>query len=74
MIEVVFGESEGGAMKVAKNYKKPDYHNGAIAWFGKKTSKDEFDKMFEGKAIGGNSWEVVYLPFMLDIGDINMPR
>lgn len=72
MIEVVFGESEGGAMKVAKNYKKPDYHNGASGWIGKKPSKEEFDRMFDGKAVGGNSSEVVCLPFMLDIGDINM--
>lgn len=71
MIEVMFGESEGGAMKMAKNYKKPDYHNGG--WFGNKPSKEEFDKMFEGKAVGGNSSEVVCLPFMLDIGDINQP-
>jgi hypothetical protein len=73
MIEVMFGDSEGGAMKMAKNYKKPDFNNGSIGWFGKKPSKEEFDKMFEGKAVGGNSSEVVCLPFMLDIGDINMP-
>lgn len=73
MIEVMFGESEAGAMKVAKNYKKPDFHNGATAWFGKKPSKEEFDKIFDGKAVGGNSSEVVCIPLMLDIGDINHP-
>lgn len=71
MIEVMFGESEGGAMKVAKKYRKPENNNGA--WFGKKPSKEEFDKMYDGKAIGGNSSEVICLPFMLDMGDINMP-
>lgn len=73
MIEVMFGESEGGAMKVAKNYKKTDYRSGATGWIGKKPSKEEFDKMLDGKAVGGNSSEVVCLPFVLDIGDINMP-
>jgi hypothetical protein len=56
---------------MSKNYKKPEYHNGA--WFGKKPSKEEFDKMSDGKAVGGNSSEVVCLPLMLDIGDINQP-
>ncbi|WP_055669680.1 DUF3658 domain-containing protein [Desnuesiella massiliensis] len=72
MIEVLFGESEGGAMKVAKNYRKPDFENGATTWFGKKPSKDELEKMFDGKAVGGNSSEVICIPFMLDIGDINV--
>ncbi|MDF2513775.1 MAG: hypothetical protein K0S04_3641 [Herbinix sp.] len=73
MIEVMFGESEGGAMKVAKNYHKPNFNNGAIAWIGRKPSKEEFDKMFDGEAVGGNSSEVVCLPFILDIGDISIP-
>lgn len=73
MIEVMFGESEGGAMKVAKNYQKPDYNRGAFGWIGKKPSKKEVDKMFDGKAVGGNSTEVVCIPFLLDIGDITVP-
>ena len=73
MIEVLFGESEAGAMKMAKNYQKPDYDNCAIAWSGKKPSKDEFEKMFDGKSVGGNSSEVICIPFMLDIGDIDVP-
>ncbi|WP_027625647.1 DUF3658 domain-containing protein [Clostridium lundense] len=72
MIEVLFGESEGGAMKVAKNYQKPDFDNGATTCFGKKLNKYEFEKMFDGKAVGGNSSEVICIPFMLDIGDINV--
>ena len=73
MIEVMFGESEGGAMKMAKNYQKPDIDNMAVSWFGKKPSKEELEKMFEGKAVGGNSSEVICIPFMLDIGDISTP-
>lgn len=73
MIEVMFGESEGGAMKVAKNYRKPDYNSAAIGWIGKKPSKEEFDKGFDGKAVGGKSSEVVCIPFLLDIGDITIP-
>jgi Protein of unknown function./Domain of unknown function (DUF1835). len=73
MIEVMFGESEGGAMKAAKNYQKPDFNKGATAWFGRKPTKEEFDKMFDGEAVGGNSSEVVCIPFLLDIGDITVP-
>lgn len=73
MIEVMFGESESGAMKVAKNYRKPDFNNGAIGWIGRKPTKEEFDKMFDGQAVGGNSSEVVCIPFLLDIGDITVP-
>ncbi|MEL7650105.1 MAG: DUF3658 domain-containing protein [Sedimentibacter sp.] len=73
MIEVMFGESEGGAMKMAKNYQKPDIDNMAIGWFGEKPSREELDKMFDGEAVGGNSSEVICIPFMLDIGDINVP-
>jgi hypothetical protein len=69
MIEVLFGDSEAGAMKIAKNYQNPIEAVG----FGKKTSKEEFDKIDEGKAIGGNSAEVVCIPFLLDIGDISVP-
>lgn len=73
MIEVMFGESEGGAMRAAKNYRKPDYRNGATAWFGKKPSKEEFDKMFGGEPVGGDASQVVCLPFLLDMGDISVP-
>lgn len=82
MIEVLFGESEGGGMKVAKHYRKPDCHSAsAIGWIGDKKPtkeefdrmKEEFDKLHEGKAVGGSSAEVVCLPFQLDIGDIRIP-
>lgn len=73
MIEVMFGESEGGAMKMAKNYNVNS--SCAVGWIGegKKPSKKELDKMFEGKPVGGNSGEVICLPFMLDIGNIQIP-
>lgn len=73
MIEVMFGESEGGGMKVAKNYKKPDIDNMAISWIGQKPSREKLEKMFEGQAVGGNSSQVVCIPFLLDMGDINVP-
>lgn len=73
MIEVMFGESEGATMQVAKNYRKPDFKRGPTAWFGRKPSKKEFDRIFEGEAVGGDSSEVVCLPFLLDIGDITTP-
>ncbi len=73
MIEVLFGESEGGAMKVAKHYRKPDFNRSSTAYFGRKPTKEELDKWFEGQAVGGDSTEVVCLPFLLDIGDITVP-
>lgn len=82
MIEILFGESEGGGMKVAKHYKRPNCHSAsAIGWIGdKEPTKEEFDQMKEafekkqeGKAVGGSSSEVICLPFQLDIGDIRVP-
>jgi hypothetical protein len=72
MIEVLFCESECGAMKMAKNYRKPDFQISTPGWNGRKPSNEELDQMFEGKAVGGNASEVICLPFMLDIGDINI--
>lgn len=77
MIEVLFGESEGGCMKAAKNYRKPDLKHGATAWVGRKPTEEELDQLFadrlEGKPVGGNSSEVVCIPLMLDFGDISLP-
>lgn len=70
MLEVVFSGSAKGAMKVAKNYKKENMLNGAIGYIGKKPSKKELEKQFEGEAIGGSSKDVVCIGFNLDIGDI----
>ncbi len=81
MIEVMFGESEGGSMKAAKNFKKEKFLDGAaIGWIGKEPDKEEmkkwkkeYDKQQEGEAVGGRSTEVICIPFMLDIGDISKP-
>lgn len=75
MIEVVFSESEGGGMKVAKNYQRPEFDKGAIGWIGKPTKEEleEFNQRLDGKAVGGRSTEVVCIPFQLDIGDITVP-
>lgn len=73
MIEILFGESEGGAMKLAKNYQQPDYEDGPTAWMGEKPDKTTFEAMFAGEAVGGTSAEVIILPFMLDIGSLKEP-
>lgn len=73
MIEILFGESEGGAMKLAKNYQQPDYEDGPTAWLGEKPDKATFEDMFAGEAVGGTSAEVIILPFMLDIGSLREP-
>ena len=61
MIEILFGESEGGAMKLAKNYQQPDYEDGPTAWLGEKPDKATFEDMFAGEAVGGTSAEVIIL-------------
>jgi hypothetical protein len=71
MLEVVFGDSEKGSMKVAKNYNAKTMLGGAIGYIGKKPTKAELEKHFEGQAIGGNSQDVVNIGFLLDIGDIS---
>jgi hypothetical protein len=70
MLEVVFSDSSKGAMKVAKNYNRENMLGGAIGYIGKKLSKKELEKQFEGEAVGGNSKDVVCIGFQLDIGDI----
>lgn len=71
MIEVVFDDSTKGSMKIAKNYREKNILCGAIGYIGNKPSKDELKKHFEGQAVGGNSEDVVYIGFALDIGDIS---
>lgn len=70
MLEVVFTDSEKGAMKVAKNYNEKQMLGGAVGYIGKKPTKVELKKHFEGQAVGGNSNDVVHIGFSLDIGDI----
>lgn len=71
MLEVVFSESTKGSMRIAKNYNEKNMLGGAIAYIGGKPSKAELKKHFEGKAVGGDSKDVVYIGFALDIGDIS---
>lgn len=70
VLEVVFGESIKGSMKMAKNYDMENMLNGAFAFSGRKPSEAELRKMYEGKPIGGKSSEVVTLGHNLDIGSI----
>ncbi|WP_291648344.1 hypothetical protein [Clostridium sp.] len=44
MIEVVFGESEGGILKIAKEHYKSNYDEEAIFCFGNKSNKEEINK------------------------------
>ncbi|SKC69234.1 DUF3658 domain-containing protein [Maledivibacter halophilus] len=71
MLEVVFSDSTKGSMKVAKYYNEKSMLGGAIGYIGKKPSKAELKKHFEGQAVGGDSQDVVYIGFALDIGDIS---
>ena len=71
MIEVLFGESEAGSMKAAKNKITGGKVNGPTSvWMaGEKTPPS---KPFSGW-IEGTSEEVICLGFMLDIGNIREP-
>jgi len=72
MLEVVFSDSTKGSMKIAKNYdEKSMIVGGAVGYIGKKPPKAELKKHFEGQAVGGDSQDVVYIGFALDIGDIS---
>lgn len=71
MLEVVFNDSAKGSMKQAKNYDSDAMFGGAIGYVGKKPTKKELEKMFEGEAIGGYPQDVVCIGFNLDIGDIS---
>lgn len=71
MLEVVFSDSEKGSMKVAKNYNEKNMMGGAIGYIGKKPTKAELEKHFEGQAVGGNSQDVVNIGFSLDVGDLS---
>jgi hypothetical protein len=71
MLEVLFSDSEKGSMKVAKNYNSKTMLGGAIGYIGKKPTKAELEKHFEGQAVGGSSQDVVNIGFLLDIGDIS---
>lgn len=71
MIEVLFGESEADAMKVAKSSKVTiigEKTDGPTAWIGNPSPERKRAKKIEW--VQGKPSEVVCLGFMLDIGDI----
>ncbi len=70
-MEVVFSDSAKGALKMAKSYGKNNVIGGAIGYIGKKPSKEELKKHFEGNAIEGSFNDVVCIGLNLDIGDIS---
>ncbi|MDD3796280.1 MAG: DUF3658 domain-containing protein [Lachnospiraceae bacterium] len=70
MIEVLFGESEAGSMKCAKSNQKICHSDGPTAVFGN-TSSTPFPE--EWIPVPGLSSEVICLPYMLDIGNIQEP-
>lgn len=68
MIEVLFGESEAGSMKCAKSNKKICKANdGPTAVWG---DASLLPKRKDWIPIPGNAGEVVCLPFLLDVGNI----
>ena len=71
MLEIVFSESAKGSMKLAKIYDEEKMQSGICAYSGEKPSKAELKELHKGKAIGGNSQDVVYVGFSLDMGDIS---
>lgn len=84
MLEVVFGDSARGAVKMAKNFKPNNMGASSIGIIGGealskvkfKKERKEFQKKIQeqeskGQALGGNSQDVVSIGFALDIGDIS---
>ena len=80
MLEVVFGDSAKGAMKMAKNFKLSNMDACSIGIIGReelsKEELKEFKKKIQeqeadGQAIGGSSQDVVSIGFALDVGDIS---
>ena len=74
MIELAFGESPAGALKLAKSMKQGERLNGAIAVFGgtrKEQCKAKKPRSWSGITMGGSSQDVAELTLALDIGDIS---
>jgi hypothetical protein len=76
MIEILFSESEGLTMKLAKTYDPDERHRvSSIGFIGssKKSTCVALKKEHVGKPIGGKKDDVVYIDMCLDIGDLSMP-
>ncbi len=74
MIELVFGESPAGALKLAKSIKQGERLSGAIAVLGgTKKEQREVKKLrnWPGMTMEGSSRDVEALTLTLDIGDIS---
>ena len=74
MIELAFGESPAGALKLAKSMKQGERLVGAVAVFGG-TKKEQRDakkpRIWSGMTMEGSSKDVEALTLALDIGDIS---
>lgn len=74
MIELVFGESPAGALKMAKSRKPGESLGGAAAVFGG-TEKEKREAIkphnWTGMEMEGSSTDVITLTLELDIGDIS---
>ena len=74
MIELTFGESPAGALKIAKSMKQGDYMPGAAAVFGG-SEEERLEAVkphrWSGLTMEGSSKDVVALNLALDIGDIS---
>lgn len=74
MIELAFGESAAGALKMAKSMKHGEPLNGSTAVFGG-TSKEQREaskpRNWSGITMGGSPKDVAALTLALDIGDIS---
>lgn len=74
MIELAFGESPAGALKLAKSMKQGERLNGAIAMISgarKEQHKAKKPHNWSGITMGGSSKDVAALTLALDIGDIS---
>lgn len=70
MLEILFGDSEACAMKIAKGTNKIRKADGPIAVFGDGKLRQ---KPKEWISVPGTSDEVFRFPYLLDIGDIQKP-
>jgi hypothetical protein len=74
MIELAFGESAAGALKMAKSMKQGDQSNGGIAMIGGARNEQREAKearSWSGITMGGSSKDVESLTLELNIGDIS---
>ena len=74
MIELAFGESTAGALKLAKSMKQGARIDGAVGVIGgtaKERRAIKRPRYWEGMTMEGQSSDVAALPLMLDIGDLS---